>query len=93
MHRVNGQGRVKKALPTKLEINSRKVRQIIMHTRCLYYPLTPFCLQRALLVARGMSELREQDGKSRGTKRCTADCKITFTWFSMRARRSSDVCA
>jgi hypothetical protein len=46
--------------PAKLEINSGKVRQIITHTRYLYYPPTPFCL-RVLREAREKREERKRE--------------------------------
>jgi len=53
--------------PAKLEINSGKVRRIIMHTRYLYYPPTPFCL-RALRGAREKKEERKRErGEGRGS--------------------------
>lgn len=44
-----------------------------MHTRCLYYPPTPFCLRRVF----GVKEEREREEEG-NSLRCTADCKITF---------------
>lgn len=80
----NGQGRVKKALRAKLEINSAKVHRIIMHTRCLYYPLTPFSLRRRVVRNKVVQERKKE--------RYTCMRMLHHNCAKLRLSYASDVC-